>query len=255
MFSYERMVESGFVHLLAASVIVGFAAQAQWAMDHSFEFFGARMLATAALVFLVLQGGRLLVLRAVTSDPARLNRQYSESALLLTVISALLVIDNLFLKLVASICYTLIVLRYMASVLEIQWARSAPSWLREKAAGILDATSARGLGYRVEDDTSSGVLKIVLRSGPRPASVRTVKETVAGMYQDLPDEGDFEEILVNVEGMHRLDETLTRCLDPVGNYAAMLNIEKVRVVADADRKTELPALLPGERFEIAGTAP
>lgn len=254
MSRYVTMVKAGFVHLLAASIVIGFALQAGWAMEHSFEFFDARMFATAALVLLVLQGVRLILLRSVPAEPARLNRQYGESVLLLSVVAAFLVIENLFLRIVGTVCYTLLVLQYMSQVLEIQWSRSALAWLGETMAGAFSAASTRGLKYSVKDDVEPGVLQIVLRSGPRAPSVRALKEAVAGLYQDLPDEGSFKEIRVNVEGVQRVDETLVRCLEPVAHYAAMLNLDKVRVVAEAGGEKELSGLLPPERFEITGAA-
>lgn len=253
MSRYVRMVETGFLHLLSASIVIGFAVQAEWAMEHSFEYFDARMLATAALVFLVFQGVRLILLRSVSTEPARLNRQYGESVLLLSVVAAFLVIENLFLRVVATVCYTVLVLQYMSQVLEIQWSRGALAWLRETVAGVFGMASARGLRYSVKDDIESRVLQIELRGGPRSPSVRALKETVARLYQDLPDQGSFEVIRVNVQGMQWVDDTLARCLEPVANYAAMLNIDKVRVVADAAREKELSGLLPAGRFEISAT--
>lgn len=254
MSRYARMVEAGFLHLLAASIVIGFAIQAQWAMEHNFEFFDARMLATAALVFLVFQGVRLILLRSISAEPARLNRQYSDSVLLLAVLSAFLVIENLFLRVVGTICYTLLVLQYMTHVLEIRWAQDASAWLHETVPEYLGTASARGLRYSVKDDLEPGVLEIKLRAGSRPPSMKSLKETVAALYQDLPDQGAFEEIRVNVKNMQRIDETLVRCLEAVANYAAMLNIDKVSVVTATGSEKELRGLLPAGRFEIAAAA-
>jgi len=54
--------------------------------------------------------------------------------------------------------------------------------------------------------------------------------------------------------VQRVDEMLARCLEPVAHCAAMLNVDKVRVVAEAGREKELSGLLPAGRFEVSGTA-
>lgn len=243
-----------FVYLLAASIVAGYTLQANWAIDHHFDYFSARVFATALVLFVFLKGIQAACHRVLPAVNERFNDQYGEVVLLLSVVPAALVVENIFLRTVGILVWLAIVLLHASSALHVRWARLLVDWIRSRATRLFILATRAPVSYQVRDDVEESVLQIVVskREDTKPSAAE-IKRRVALLYQELPDDGEFEEIRVNIDGVDRVDEVLPLLLEPLPHYAALRNINKIVVVGDESRVKEASNIVPKDRFEFRAT--
>lgn len=239
------------VHILVGSIIAGFTLQAEWAVDHDFEQLDARIFASALAIFIIVHVLRLVLLRTTKAGVAGFDAAYGEMVLLLGLFPAFLIIDNALLRIVALLAYAAIVVRYAADVLEVGWCIRLREWLGKLRAGLPDALAGRRLGYSIQDDIDRDVLHVALylKADHVPAADE-IKRRVAALYQDLPESGGFRSMRVNIDGVGRVDATLTRLLEPLSQYAALMNIDALVIAGPADDMSRLQDILPAGPFTV-----
>lgn len=249
----KRMTITGrpFVHMLVGSIVAGFTVQAEWAVDHDFEQLDARIFASALAIFIIVHALRLVLLRTTKAGVAGFDEAYGEMVLLLCLFPAFLIIDNALLRIAAFLAYAAIVVRYASDVLGVGWCVRLREWLARLRAGLPAALAGRRLGYSIQDDIDRDVLHVALylKADYVPAADE-IKRRVAALYQDLPESGGFQSMRVNVDGVGRVDATLARFLEPLSQYAALMNIDTLVVAGPAEHVSRLEDILPAGPFTV-----
>ena len=247
-------INSPFMHILAASLVAGFALQTEWAVAHDFDYYEGRVFAAAFLVFLVLQGLRK-VLRAVMPEvPKQFDEKYAEVALLSSIFPLLFIISNDFALIVAIVLYAIILVKYCGDVLGIKWCSRLWGVITDGVARLRRAATGSALRFAVSDDTKEGVVTVTVRTSTetRP-TISEVKRQVSLLYQALPDHERFQKIRVDIGDIAVLDESLPALLDPISHYAKLTRAESVAIVGTRQQIESASTLLPsnGYSFEQA----
>lgn len=251
MHKRSTITDRPFVHTLVGSITAGFTVQAEWAVDHDFALFEARVFASALAVFIVVHAVRVVLLRTTKAGVAGFDEAYGEMVLLLGLFPAFLIIDNTLLRIVALLAYAAIVVRYASDVLGVGWCTRLREGLGKLRAALPDALVNRRLAYSIQDDVDPDILHVALylKADYVPAA-EEIKRRIAALYQDLPESGGFRSMRVSIDGVGRVDATLTRLLEPLSQYAALMNIDTLVVAGPADRVSRLEDILPVGPFTV-----
>lgn len=252
-----RIVQRTFVRLLVAAIVAGFLLQTEWAIGHDFEYFDARVFASALLLFMLALGVRVACRRFLPASDSGFDEKYSESLLLLAVTPAFLVVEDVFLRITGLLLYGTIVVRYAAQVLQVEWLRRPMARIDSQAARWLRVIARAPVSYLVEDDVNANgnVLRVFIstREDTEP-SVSDIERRSVRCFGDLPKPERFDEVEVDIDGVARIDGRLPRLLDPVSRYATLRGIRRVVVLSREDRMEAAASVLPVDRFAMKASS-